>query len=148
MEHATFKGIYVALFAVSTVAAHNLLTGGAINQREAAVIGNIRLTQSVLADGKLLPPGTYEVRLTGDQPMVAVGQARGSERWIEFVRNGTVAGREVATVIPANEIDSVAKGPRPNVNASRVDLLKGGEYVRVWLNRDGTNYIINMPPAR
>jgi hypothetical protein len=68
--------------------------------------------------------------------------------WIEFLRSGVVAGREVATVISADEIDKVAKGPRPKPNASRVDVLKGGDYVRVWINRGNDNYLINMPPAR
>jgi len=26
-------------------------------------------------------------------------------------------------------------------------MLKGGDYWRVWINRGGNNYIINMPPA-
>jgi len=29
----------------------------------------------------------------------------------------------------------------------RVDMLKGNDYVRVWINRAGTNYIIHLPPA-
>ena len=25
------------------------------------------------------------------------------------------------------------------------ELLKGGDYYRVWINRGGTNYLINLP---
>ena len=148
MKRATFNGVYAALFIVWAAAAHNLLSAGTIEQGDAAVIGSIRLTQAVMADGKILPAGTYQVRLTNDQPAPAVGQSLGGERWIEFVKNGTVAGREVATVVSADDINTIAKGPRPRANASRVDLLKGGDYVRVWSNRGGTNFIVNMPPAR
>jgi hypothetical protein len=26
-------------------------------------------------------------------------------------------------------------------------MLKGDEYLRVWINRGGVNYLIHMPPA-
>jgi hypothetical protein len=110
------------------------------------VLGTVQVTRRVLADGKPLAAGTYQVRLTNDLPTPAVGEAPNSERYVEFVRGGTVAGREVASVISADEIGKVAKGPRPPTNGSRVDLLKGGDYLRVWLNRGGTNYLVNMPP--
>jgi hypothetical protein len=42
----------------------------------------------------------------------------------------------------------VAKGPEPKPNAARVDLLKGGEYLRVWMNSAGTHYIVNLAVAR
>jgi hypothetical protein len=28
-----------------------------------------------------------------------------------------------------------------------VDVLKEGDYVRVWINRDGTHYLIHLPVA-
>ena len=45
----------------------------------------------------------------------------------------------------AEDIGKIAKGKKPAPNSSSVELLKGGEYYRVWINRGGTNYIINMP---
>ena len=111
-------------------------------------LGTIRLPQAVLADGKPLGPGTYQVRLATDEPRPpAVGQSPTSERWVEFVKGGQTVGRELATLVPNGEIDTIAKGPRPKVNGSRVDVLKGGDYVRVWINRNGVNYIIHVPPA-
>lgn len=148
MRQAIFKGVYAALFVVWAAAAHNLLFAGTTEQKDAEVIGSVRLTQALMADGKVLPAGTYQVRLTSEQAAPAAGESPGSERWIEFVKNGTVAGREVATVVSAEEIDQIAEGPRPKANGSRVEMLKGGDYVRVWINRGGINYIINMPPAR
>jgi hypothetical protein len=114
----------------------------------AQALGTVNLPKSVIADGKPLPAGTYQVRLTGDAPAPGVGQSVRGEQWVEFIRSGSVAGRELATVIPASEIAAVAKGPAPRVNSSRVDLLKGDEYVRVWINRGSEHYIVHLPPSR
>lgn len=111
-------------------------------------LGTVHLTQAALADGKPLAAGTYQVRLTNEQPTPAAGQSPNAERWVEFIKNGTVAGREVATVISAEDIGAVAKRPAPKADGSRVDVLKDGEYVRVWITRAGVHYIVNMPVAR
>ncbi len=105
------------------------------------------LGKKVMADGKPLAAGTYQVRLTSDTPKPGVGQAPEAEKYVEFVRGGKVAGREVATVVSAEDIAKIAKGKRPGRNSASVELLKGGDYYRVWINHGGTNYIINMPPA-
>lgn len=123
------------------------ITAGTVALVSAQMFGAVTLPKAVMADGKLLPAGTYQVRLSGEALAPAVGQAAGSERWVEFVTNGTTAGRELATVIPASEIDAVANGPAPKVNSGRVDVLKGGEYIRVWINRGSEHYIVHMPPA-
>ena len=110
-------------------------------------LGTVHLTKKLMADGKPLPAGTYQVRLTSDEPKPAVGQSPNSERYVEFVRGGKVVGREVATVVSAEDIGSIAEGRKPKANSSIVQMLKGGDYWRVWINRGGNNYIINMPPA-
>ncbi len=109
-------------------------------------LGTVNLTHRVLANGQPLAPGTYTVRLTDDEPKPATGESPNAERGVEFVQGGKVAGKEVASVIGADEIGKIAKGPRPKANGSRVDVLKGGDYVRVWINKGGQNYLINMPP--
>ncbi len=91
-------------------------------------------------------PGTYHVRVTDEEAKPATGESPSAERWVEFVKGGKVAGKEVASVISAEDIGKIAKGPRPKANGSRVDVLKGGDYVRVWINKGGQNYLINMPP--
>jgi hypothetical protein len=109
---------------------------------------NVRLPQPVLADGKPLAAGTYDVRIAAERPKPAVGQSPTAACWVEFVKGGAIAGKEVASVIPAEEIGAVAKGPAPQPNAVSVDVLKGGEYLRVWMNGGGTHFIVNMPLAR
>jgi hypothetical protein len=121
---------------------------GAATAISAQMLGTVNLPKPVMADGKLLPAGTYQVRVIGDAPTPGAGQSPRSEQWIEFIKSGAVAGRELATVIPASEIDAVAKGAAPRFNSARVDMLKGDEYVRVWINRGTEHYIIHLPPSR
>lgn len=111
-----------------------------------ASLGTITLTHKVMADGKPLNAGTYQVRLA-EEAKPGPGQSPESERYVEFLRGGKVVGRELATVIAAADMDQIAKSKRPAPNTSKVEKLKGDDYVRVWINRAGQNYIINMPPA-
>jgi hypothetical protein len=124
-----------------------LATGTVYAQTANANLGTVTLGKKVMADGKPLAAGTYQVRLTTDTPKPGVGQAPEAEKYVEFVRGGKVAGREVATVVSAEDIAKIAKGKKPGRNSASVELLKGGDYYRVWINHGGTNYIINMPPA-
>jgi hypothetical protein len=100
-----------------------------------------------MADGKPLAPGTYQLRLTGEDAKPGAGQTADAERYVEFVRGGKVIAREVATVIPAAEIDQVAKSRKPANGSMKVEKLKGDDYVRIWINRGGTNYLINLPAS-
>ena len=114
----------------------------------AITLGTVHLSKPVLADGKPLPAGTYQLRLTDEGPAPAVGQSPDLEKWVEFLQGGKVVGRELASLIPAAEIAEHVKGPMPKANSARVDQLKGGEYVRVWVNKDKMNYLINLMAGR
>jgi len=111
-------------------------------------LGSVHLTRAAIADGKPLPGGTYTIRATEDEPKPAAGQTQSAERWVEFVKGGKVVGREVATIVSADDMKTMAKAARPGANASRVDTLKGGDYLRIWINKGGTNYLINLPVAK
>jgi len=111
-------------------------------------LGSVHLTRAAVADGKPLASGTYQIRTTDNEPKPAAGQSANAEQWIEFLKGGKVVGREVATVISASDMKTIAKGPTPRTNGSRVDALKGGDYVRVWMNKGNTNYLINLPLAK
>lgn len=121
-------------------------TAGAMQAARGSNLGTVTLTHKVIANGQPLAAGTYLVRLSNDEPQAATGESPNAEKWVEFVRGGKVAGKEVASVIGPDDIGKIAKGPRPKTNGSRVDVLKGGDYVRVWINKGGQNYLINMPP--
>jgi hypothetical protein len=115
------------------------------------VLGSVTLPRAVTADGKPLAAGTYTVRLTAQaaQPTVA-GQLPDLNRWVEFVQGKTVKGREVVSIIPPDEVSQTVQGPDLETGhapkaAVKVQMLKGNEYLRVWISRAGTQYLIHLP---
>jgi hypothetical protein len=109
-------------------------------------LGSVTLGQKVTADGQPLAAGTYQVRLSADEPKPAVGQSPEGERYVEFLKGGKVVGRELATVVADADVKAILKSSKPT-NGVKVELLKGNDYVRVWISRGGSNYIIHLPPA-
>jgi len=110
------------------------------------VLGTVRVPKGVTADGKPLPAGTYQVRLTGQEAgPAAVGITEKLERWVEFVQGGTVKGREVVSIVPQAEVKAVVKDAPPPSGGSKVQTLRGNDYVRVWINRGGNHYLIHLP---
>jgi len=73
------------------------------------------------------------------------------ERWVEFLQGGQVKGREVVSIIPANEmkdLNSTNKlGLKDVKEGSRVEMLRGDDYLRVWIHNGGVNYLIHLPPG-
>ena len=111
-------------------------------------LGSVRLPKGVTADGKALPAGTYNVKLTAAQAAPeAVGTTEALERWVELSQGKEVKGREVVSIVPQAEIKMVVKDTPPGSGASKVQLLKGNDYLRVWINRGGTHYLIHFPVA-
>jgi hypothetical protein len=138
MRQSVVTGVLAAVLTVFTAA---------VSAQSGTSLATVNLPQAVMADGQRLAAGSYQVRLTTDRPAPVAGQSPESAQYVEFVSGGKVVGRAAATVIPQAEIAQVAKGPRPGTNSARVDLLKGGDYLRVWINRTGQNYLIHLPPA-
>jgi hypothetical protein len=111
-------------------------------------LGSVRLPKGVSADGKSLPAGTYQVRLTAQEASPpAVGITEPLERWVEFVQAGSVKAREVVSIVPQSELKMVVKDPPPAAGGSKVQTLKGNDYVRVWFNKGGNHYLIYLPNA-
>ena len=109
-------------------------------------LGSVRIPRAVTADGKPLAAGQYQVRLTAQQAKPeAVGTTEQLERWAEFVQGGTVKGREVVTIVPQAEIKMVVKDAPPASGGSKVQVLRGNEYLRVWINRAGNHYLVHFP---
>ncbi len=142
MTRSMLVGVVVGVLTAGSLLAQQSTSTGSIS------LGSVRLTQKVMADGKPLAAGTYMVRLTADEAKPpATGQTPSLERWVEFLQGGQVKGREVVSIIPDSDIAQVAKGPRPAKGAARVEMLKGNDYLRLWINRAGNNYLIHLPPA-
>ena len=109
-------------------------------------LGSVRISRAVTADGKPLAAGTYTVRVTAQEAKPeAVGTTEALERWAEFVQGGQVKGREVVSIVPSAEVKTVAKDAPPRVGGSKVQMLRGNEYLRVWFNKAGNHYLIHLP---
>jgi hypothetical protein len=110
----------------------------------AATLGTVSLPQAVKANGQDLAAGSYTLRLSDDAVPKVVGQAPDSAQWVEFVRGGKVAGKELATKVSAADVKSIAEMTPPAAGSSKVQMLKGADYVRVWINRAGTHYLVHL----
>jgi hypothetical protein len=106
-------------------------------------LGTVHIPRGVKANGQTLPAGTYQVRLTPDTASpVAKGATASLERWAEFIKGGKVAGREVMTIIPQADIPKIQKDTPPRPGSATVQALKGGDYLRLWINRGGNYYLV------
>lgn len=109
-------------------------------------LATVHITKKVMADGKPLEPGTYQLRLSTEHPQTATGASPESEQYVEFLKGGKVVAREVASVVSKADIKDVAKGEAaPASGTAKVELLKGNDYIRVWVNKGGTNYLLHLP---
>ena len=109
------------------------------------VIGTVRIGKAVKADGQPLAPGTYTMRVTEREATpAAAGQTPQFERWAEFLQGNQVKGREVVTIVPPDAARQVMKERFPPNNGYRADVLKGGDYYRIWYNKGGTHYLVHF----
>jgi|SRR5690606_33900626 len=153
MKHIWLVGAVASVLMVGSLAAHapaHTKSAAQVPEGE-AVLGTVNIPRAVMADGKPLPAGRYTVRLTAEAPEpVMPGAEVRLERWVEFVQGNEVRGREIATIVPADAMGELMEGPDPPSRAARagtrVEMLKGGEFLRIWIVRNGTNYLIHLPP--
>ena len=108
-------------------------------------LGVVKFQRRIIANEQALESGTYELLLTADPVSpVAPGTLVILERWVEFRQNDEVKGREVVSMVPQSKIDSIAKSKPPGSGDTRVETLKGSEYLRVWVNQSDTHYLIHL----
>jgi hypothetical protein len=109
-------------------------------------LGTVRVPRNVMADGQPLRAGTYQLRLTEQTPEPAPGQTPGLLRWVEFIQGGQVRARALANIVPQAEIREIAQTTPPGAGSSRVEMLKGDDYLRIWVHRGGYHYLMHLPP--
>ncbi len=129
--HVSLSAVVMALLVASMASAQG--------------VGSTVLPWAVLADGKRLSAGTYEMRVTSEVPQTPVGQSHEAHEWMEFVLNGKVVGRELAIVLRDDDLDAHLRGPKPREEGARVDVLRGNDYVRIWIHHAGDNYLLHLP---
>ena len=113
-------------------------------QSSGTTLGSVQVPRQVTADGKPLAAGAYTLRLASGTVTPVVGQSPQASQWVEFVRGGQVMGRELATVVSAADVKTIAKMAPPAAGAAKVQTLKGNDYIRVWINRGGTHYLVHL----
>lgn len=126
------------------VAAAAIASAAATAQVRTEPLATVKVPQPVLANGQPLAAGTYTLRLDPAATPVAGESAEGL-RWIEFVQNGQVVAREMPTVVAGADRQTILKGPGPAPGTAKVELLKGNEYLRIWINSNETHYLIHLP---
>ncbi len=132
---------------LGTAAAVMLVAGAASLVAQAETLATVRIPRAVLANGQPLAAGTYAVRVSAEAVTPVVGQAADATRWVEFVQSGQVRGKELATVLAGDAVAAVVEGRGPASGSAKVELLKGEEYLRVWINNRGTHYLIHLAVA-
>ena len=139
------SGVTAALIAAAAAGLSAQVQAGGTDASTPVNLGAVRIPRAVKADGKPLPVGTYQVRVTTQQAQPAApGQTPSYERWAEFVQGGQVKGREVVTIVPASDIGQVADGKPPRAGGYKTELLKGDDYLRLWINRGGNHYLVHF----
>ena len=114
----------------------------------AMALATVNIPRAVKADGKPLPAGTYQVRLTADEAKPdAVGTSGKLERWVEFVQKGSGQGTRSRLDRRKGDSKFVVKDTPPPAGGSKVQLLKGNDYLRVWI-KQGRHAIPRAPRRR
>jgi hypothetical protein len=109
------------------------------------MLGTVHIGKAVKADGQPLAPGTYQMRVTEREASPpAAGQTPQFERWAEFLQGGQVKGREVVTIVTADAAKQVMKERNPPQGGYRADVLKGGDYYRIWYRKGGNHYLVHF----
>ncbi len=109
-------------------------------------VATVTIPQQVWADGKPLPPGTYEVWILG-RPKVNPGDLTSdAQRAVELRQNGKVVGTEVAEVIASGDRPVGTSGTAGTpMGKAVVQKLLVGEFLRISISDAGSRYLIHLP---
>lgn len=138
----------LAVVVTCLLSVHTVQTQTPASTADSKVAASVQIPVTVLADGKPVPPGRYDVRLTGERPAPLAGQPAGAQMWVELAADGKVVAREVAEVLNDADLPAEGESSQHVQNGTRVEMLKGGEFLRISVKRDGTRYLLYLPIAR
>lgn len=110
-------------------------------------LGTVHLPRATIANGEPLAAGTYALRTSDESVKPVAGQGPNSEVWVQFLQAGAVKGQELASVVSPDAVKDVAKEAPPAPGHARVEMLQGNQYLRVWINHAGTNYLVHLAVA-
>ena len=130
---------------VSLVLGWVLSAGPAFAHHGPSSLGSIRLTHAVQVGGTTLQPGMYEVRLTGEHMPPLPGQSEDAVQGVEIVQNGQVVAKDAATVMPESH---AAVGTSGGQARGRVEMLKGGDFVRASFSNGTERFLLHFAVAQ
>ena len=133
----------LATFGIALVCA--LTAGPALAHHGPSMLGTVQITDAVMLGQTPLQPGTYEMRLTGEHLAPLPGQSEEAGQVVEFVKDGVVVGKDGAEVIAAASAPVGTSGRQ--ATRARVERLKGDEFLRISMTKDGERYLIHLPLA-
>jgi hypothetical protein len=135
---------------ILTLACSVTSTAGSAQRPASAsdALATVQITQPVLANGKPLPADTYELRLTNEWLAPLAGQSSSAERWVELVANGSVVAREVAVVLRDDDRPTVGASAEKAAEGTRVQMPKGGEFLRLSVKRGNERFLVHFPVPR
>jgi hypothetical protein len=116
-------------------------------QAASGVIGSVNVPHKVMGDGQPLGPGTYSLRVSSDPVTPVVGQTVEESKWIEFVQGGQVKAKVLATVVTNATAKQIADRGVPPAGATKIQTLKGNDYLRIWIVHGPTTYLIHLANA-
>ena len=131
-------------FGIALVCA--LAAGPALAHHGPSVLGTAQISATVMVGGVPLQPATYEIRLTGEHLTPLPGQSEEAGQVVEFVKDGMVVAKDAAEVMPAPNT-AVGTSGRSGTRAL-VQRLKGDEFLRVSMTKDGERFLIHLPLAK
>jgi len=112
---------------------------------QASRLASVNIPVAFTANGQPMTAGTYSIRLSDAAVSPVVGQSPGGEQWVEFLKGGNVAGKEIATVVSGPDSKQVLKSASPASGTAKVQTLKEKNYVRVWITEAGKTYLLHLP---
>ncbi len=136
MGRLLFSCIVAAALGATTAWAHHTVPGRSHP--------SVTIAQDVLADGKPLPAGTYELWITDERPNVGAGAPSNAQRVVEFAQQGKVVARIIAEVFPGTR-EVVGTSGSGTAGRARVEMLRGGEFLRVSFNDADGRFLIHLP---
>jgi hypothetical protein len=66
---------------------------------------------------------------------------------VEIIAGGNVVAREIAEVLRDDDRPAVGASSQIAQSGTRVEMLKGGEFLRISIKRDGARYLVYLPIA-
>ena len=101
--------------------------------------------RAVTADGKAAAGRELHRRVTAEVAKPeAVGQTEELQRWVGVPAEGRGQGTRSRQHRPGRGSQGGREGRSPGGGGSKVQMLRGNEYLRVWFNRGGNHYLINL----